>query len=572
MPSYKLAPVIAGNVRRVCDSLSALNLKYEIIPVDDGSADGSDKILSALASDIIRPVILPQNGGKGNALKAGFKASRGSLILLLDADLDLSPIFFPKFLEIMTEKDADIVIGSKRHRDSEIDYPVSRRFASAIYYALVRILTGLPVTDTQTGMKLFKRDALAYAFERMLVKRYAFDVELLSIANDKGYKVAEAPIKMEYGAKRGALTFANVKTVVTDTLAIFYRLRVLRYYQSVELSELASPPPTTTVIIACPGPGNYLAEAVKGLAQQTLPPTEVLIIPDEAFESPSDWPDFIRIIPSGKVRPAEKRNLGIKKACGEIIAFLDDDASPQPQWLMQALRHFSGAEIGGVGGSAITPPNDPKAAQLGGDVYASHLVSGNCRYRYFQERYRYVDDMPSCNLLVRTSLLREIGGYNTRYWPGEDTILCLDIVKKGFKIIYDPFATVYHHRRPLMGPHLRQIGRYAKHRGYFAKVFPETSRRVAYMIPSLFVLGIVLGIPAIILWPLLMPVYFGVLAFYGIITFVFSFHKSPIDWLIVWLGIILTHLWYGVRFIEGVLFGKMPNEVRAFDHGGTTHR
>lgn len=575
MPSYRLATSIAANVRRVDAVLATLGIDYEIIVVDDGSNDGSDSILVELAKDTsfsghrhLVPVILPVNGGKGNALKAGLKASRGALILLLDADLDLAPEMLPNFFNIMKRDGADIVIGSKRHPDSDIDYPFSRRVASSVYYGIVRMLTGLPVTDTQTGMKLFKREAIEWAFDRMLVKRFAFDVELLSIAHSAGYKVVEAPIKMEFGSKRGALTFANVKTVIVDTLAIFYRLRVIRYYDHVELSSISNPPPSVSVVIACPGPSAYLDEAIEGIQRQTFLPFEVIVLPDNDFEKPSDWPDYIRVIPTGKVRPAEKRNLGIDEAKGSIVAFLDDDASPQPQWLAQAVRHFSRPEVGASGGPAITPVGETRMAFLGGDVYASPLVSGNCRYRYVSERYREVDDLPSCNLIVRRDVLKEIGGYNTRYWPGEDTILCLDIVKKGLKIVYDPFAVVYHHRRKLFAPHLRQIGRYAMHRGFFARIFPQTSLRITYMIPSLFVLGIIFGIPAIIYFPVLAPVYYGILAFYGVVTLIASFHCNPIDWIIVWLGTILTHLWYGVRFMQGLLFGRMPKEVRAFDHGG----
>lgn len=575
MPSYRLATSIAANVRRVDTVLATLGIDYEIIVVDDGSNDGSDSILVELAKDTsfsghghLVPVILPVNGGKGNALKAGLKASKGALILLLDADLDLAPEMLPNFFNIMKRDGADIVIGSKRHPDSDIDYPFSRRVASSVYYGIVRMLTGLPVTDTQTGMKLFKREAIEWAFDRMLVKRFAFDVELLSIAHSAGYKVVEAPIKMEFGSKRGALTFANVKTVIVDTLAIFYRLRVIRYYDHVELSSISNPPPSVSVVIACPGPSAYLDEAIEGIQRQTFLPFEVIVLPDNDFEKPSDWPDYIRVIPTGKVRPAEKRNLGIDKARGSIVAFLDDDAAPQPQWLAQAVRHFSRPEVGASGGPAITPVGEARMAFLGGDVYASPLVSGNCRYRYVSERYREVDDLPSCNLIVRRDVLKEIGGYNTRYWPGEDTILCLDIVKKGLKIVYDPFAVVYHHRRKLFAPHLRQIGRYAMHRGFFARIFPQTSLRITYMIPSLFVLGIIFGIPAIIYFPVLAPVYYGILAFYGVVTLIASFHCNPIDWIIVWLGTILTHLWYGVRFMQGLLFGRMPKEVRAFDHGG----
>lgn len=569
MPAFRLAHIIEENLKRVEEVLCGLNFHYEIIPVDDGSGDGTPEILSRLTSETIRPIVLKKNSGKGNALRHGVKASRGDMILLLDADLDLTPELLPRFLDEMEKTNADIIIGSKRHPESIIDYPFSRRLASRVYYGIVRILTGLPVTDTQTGMKLFRREAIDWAFNRMLVKHYAFDVELLSIAHDAGFVVKEAPIKMEYGNKKGALTFHNVKTVLIDTLAIFYRLKVLRYYQNVELSELSEPPPEVSVVIACPECTSYLEEAMAGLSVQSLKPTEIIVIPDEPFEPPSHWPKEVRIIPSGKKRPSEKRNLGAEEARGEIIAFLDDDAMPDPAWLSQAVRHFSREDVGATGGPAVTPQNDSRFSRLGGDVYASPLVSGTCRFRYTPERFRYVDDLPSCNLLVRRSLMKEIGGFNTRYWPGEDTILCLDIVNAGFKIIYNPFATVFHHRRPLFGAHLRQIGRYAMHRGFFARIFAKTSRRISYMIPSLFVLGIVLGPIAAAFVPVLFPIYFGVIAFYLIVTFLASVHRNPVDWLIVWAGIILTHLWYGIRFIQGLFFGKMPHEVRAFDHGGT---
>ena len=593
MPAYRLADTIADNVRRVRDLLAG-QISFEIVVVDDGSGDGTAAAIQSVADespDVVRPLFLDANAGKGNAVRRGFYFSKGSYVLLLDADLDLLPEMIPGFFDVMLRDGADIVIGSKRHPDSKIDYPFMRRLASRVYYGIVKLLVGLPTTDTQTGMKLFRREALQWSFDRMLVKRFAFDLEMLSIAYEHGYKVSEAPIKMHFGDKMGALNFAAVRSVMTDTLAIFYRLRLIRYYQHVELSELSSPPPRVSVIIACPGPSSYLDEALAGLSSQTLPPYEIIVLPDEPIPAVAVSPQWkispishlpspisylpvgttripIRIVPTGRVRPAEKRNLGIKLATGDVVAFLDDDASPQPQWLAQACRHFSREKVGAVGGPAITPPRDPFLAQMGGNVYESPLVSGTARFRYVSERLRKVDDIPSCNLLVRTSLLREIGGFNTRYWPGEDTILCLDVVRRGHEMVYDPFAIVFHHRRPLFGPHLRQVGRYAHHRGFFCRKFPQTSLRFSYMVPSLFVLGAVLGPVACHYFPVLWPFYAGVMAFYVLITLLFAFKPRPHEWLILWLGIVSTHVWYGLRFIQGLLFGRMPKEVRAFDHGG----
>lgn len=570
MPAFRLSGIIGQNIRRVHDLFDG-NIPYEIVVVDDGSGDGTAAAIEKAAAefpDAVRPLLLMTNGGKGNAFRRGFAVSRGTHVLLLDADLDLLPERITDFFDIMKRDDADMVIGSKRHPDSDIDYPLMRRIASRVYYGIVKLLVGLPSTDTQTGMKLFRRDALQWSFDRMLVKRFAFDLEMLSIAYEHGYKVSEAPITMKFGDKMGALNFAAVRSVMTDTLGVFYRLKLIKYYQHVELSELSDPPPKVSVIIACPGPSSYLDEVLEGLAEQTLSPHEIIILPDEKYEATYDPKLPVRIMHTGRVRPAEKRNIGINAATGDVVAFLDDDTKPQSQWLVQACRHFSRPHVGASGGPAITPPWDPLMARLGGDVYASPLVSGNCRFRYVSERVRKVDDMPSCNLLVRTSILRKIGGFNTRYWPGEDTVLCMDVVNQGCEMIYDPFAVVFHHRRPLFGAHLRQIGRYAKHRGFFCRVFPQTSLRISYMIPSLFVLGLVLGPVACTFLPVLWWAYIGILGLYLLTVLACSWHLKIHEWLIVFMGIIATHIWYGIRFLQGLIFGRMPTEVKNFDHGG----
>ncbi len=573
MPAYGLETVIERNIETVCRLLEG-NIPFEVLPVDDGSRDGTAAAIRRAAArdpDHVHPVFVQVNAGKGNALKCGFAAARGSHILLLDADLDLDPVRITTFFDIMAEKQAAIVIGSKRHPDSVIDYPWHRRLSSVIYYTIVRLLIGLPISDTQTGMKLFTREALAWSFERMLVKTFAFDLEVLSIAHAQGYTVAEAPIEMHFGEKIGCLSWTNVKQVMIDTLAIFYRLRILRYYDSVEIAPPPEKPLFVSVVIACPGPSPYLTECLDALALQTYPHFEVLVLPD----APCDLgpvPFTLHVIPTGKIRPAEKRNIGIQQARGEVVAFLDDDAYPVPAWIEQAIKYFTMPDVGGVGGPGVTPPGDPFLGQASGRVYANPLVSGNYRYRYLGDRVRAsIDDFPSCNLFVRTDVLRAIGGYRTDFWPGEDTILCADIaIGQKRRIIYDPWVQVFHHRRPLFGPHLRQIGRYALHRGYFAKRFPATSLRISYLIPTFFVLGLVVGAMLACLHPWLRIAYFAVLAFYLLITFISSVSLSPALWLVTWLGVIATHVVYGVRFAQGLLARRMPCEVAAFDHPSET--
>lgn len=587
MPVYNLASEIAANIARTAELFDSHELRAELVPVDDGSTDGTAAELARAAQAkyehvVVRPVFCEKNGGKGAALRAGFEASTGEFVMLLDGDLDINPKQTPWFFEAMAAKGADIVIGSKRHPRSVVQYPWHRRLVSWVYFTIVRIFIGLPITDTQTGMKLFRRKALGEALGRMLVKTYAFDLELLSIAHQRGAKIAEAPVVIRFGNKFGALKAHTVKTMALDSLAVFYRLRVLKYYAHAEVPPKLGRAPLVSVVIACPNRSWMLDECLKALAAQTYRSFEVIVLPDGTdggSGAPAPMPEDVAVsfLPTGKVRPAEKRNIGIKAAKGEIVAFIDDDAYPDAHWIEYAVRYFGDETVGAVGGPGVTPPNDPFLARIGGRVYDNLLVSGNYRYRYKAGGVRRdVDDYPSCNLFVGKSLLDSFGGYRTDFWPGEDTLLCKDIVDSGKRIVYDPWVVVCHHRRALFGPHLRQLGRYAFHRGYFVKRFPSNSLHLSYFVPSLFVLYLFVWAALVIIpQPIVMSVEFFIvwnaamtvpLLAYVTLVALTTFAVNPLVWLMTACGVFATHVTYGIRFMGGLLARRAPCEFIGRDH------
>ena len=565
------------NLGALAAYLAAQGLDFRLIPVDDGSTDGTAQALRAFAekNPACHPVLLPENRGKGAALLAGLAEVAGDWVLLLDGDFDLDPAMLPHFFAEAERTGANIVVGSKRHPRAEVHYPLRRRLLSTCYHALTRRALHLPVSDTQSGMKLVRPEVLRYAAERMLVKAFAFDLELLVVALGGGYRVAEAPVRIaHFGHRWGCVSARVLWRTFIDTLAILYRERVLHYYASLTPPPLTAPGtdspsgPRFSLIVACPGDSAVLRRLIDALRAQTYRNFEVLFLPDHLLVRPETNYRF-RILATGSVRPARKRNMGALAAEGDILVFIDDDAYPRADWLANAAARLADPAIHALGGPGLTPPEDPPLAQLSGTVFASPLVSGNFRYRYFiQGALRRVEDFPSCNLFIRRAAFEAIGGFRENFWPGEDTLLCADLQRHGYSLWYDPRVVVYHHRRPLFGPHLRQVGRYALHRGYFARRIGLNSRRLSYHLPALFVLGLLLGLPAAYFLPLLALPYCATIALYLTLTATDALLEAPALRTVptIWAGIILTHLWYGLRFLQGLLARQMPCAVRPFDH------
>ena len=310
-----------------------------------------------------------------------------------------------------------------------------------------------------------------------------------------------------------------------------------------------------SIIIPVKEINDYIRTAIPHYLEMDFEDYELIIIPDhETNETFPEMGTKLRIIPSGETGPAQKRDMAIEYGRGEYFAFIDDDAYPSKDWLSVALKYFDNPKIGAVGGPAVTAPEDNIWQRGSGKVYESKLCSGSYTYRYLPEAKREVDDLPSVNLIVRADLFKQIGGYDSNYYPGEDTKLCLDIIRKGMIIQYDPRILVFHHRRTLFRSHLKQATNYAKHRGYFAKELPETSRKIAYFVPSLFVIGLMSGpILAVFVWKPFWYFYLSVIALYFILSLASISRPCGLRLrLLAVAGIFATHVGYGINFIRGL--------------------
>ena len=230
LPAYNEEDNIVKAISKVDEVASSLGFTYEIIVVNDGSNDGTEKraLEYAQNNNHIRVIGYPKNMGKGYAIKTGFMKAKGHAVIFLDSDLDIKPVRVKQYIQALDY--GDIVIASKRHPNSRVEVPPLRRFLSRGFNLLVRLLTRLDVSDTQSGLKAMRKDSLEKVFSSLLVKRYAFDVELLAVANLCGLKIIEMPVNLKI--TNGLFDLKEIFKMFIDLLAITYRIRIKRYYQN----------------------------------------------------------------------------------------------------------------------------------------------------------------------------------------------------------------------------------------------------------------------------------------------------------------------------------------------------
>lgn len=603
IPIFKKANDIYSAVDDAITAVQCLGRDFEIVLLTDGKGANLDYIKKFnIDEQKIKIVERNPNIAPSQSLLDGLSYVSDGILLYVDPDMDLAPGQVKILFDELYKNSADIVVASKVHGSSKVKYSIPRKAGSFLYSAFIKLLFGVKIPDTRPELKLFRYSALKEIVRRMVTKEYGFDLEILVLAHKLGCKVIYAPVTVEFKANLRQIGFLSLYFTLVDTAAIFYRLKIIKFYDRIQ--EAPGEFPFVSVVIPVAKPDELLrknllacsqlnysrtcseigclyeigsedagvgveealrrgqatqpqAEKITSLARSTYPNYEIIVLPDE--EGFDFWDNKVRIIPTGKIYPSEKRDLGIKEARGEIIAFLDDDAIPASNWLLNAVKYFSNEKVAAVGGPAVTPDDNTLMQKAGGAVYASLLVAGFKNCRYIPQMPQEVDDYPSCNLFVRKDILEKIGGFQTNYWPGEDTILCLKITKDlKKKIIYSPDVVVYHHRRALFLPHLRQIKRYALHRGYFVKKFPRTSLRLPYFMPSLLLLWLILGAVVSFWSPVFALIYLSANFIYLTLVALTSLATTdPKLTLLVFLGIIFTHITYGFWFLKGLVSVKL---------------
>lgn len=233
VPIYLQEKTIVPNLTQLKIVLDNIRYDYEIIAVVDGKIDQSYEKIKHAKIDKVTCITYHENLGKSFAVRLGMSHAKGDYVMFIDSGMEIDPNGISMLLEHMEWYDADIIVGSKRHLASHVQYSVMRRVLSYGYYFLVKVLFGIRVRDTQAGIKIFRKKVLEMVLPRMVEKKFAGDLEMLVISDALGFKrIYEAPIKLDYklGNLTTAATLRSILRMIVDTLAIFYRRNILRYY------------------------------------------------------------------------------------------------------------------------------------------------------------------------------------------------------------------------------------------------------------------------------------------------------------------------------------------------------
>jgi Glycosyl transferase family 2 len=455
MPVFNGAGFIAENVEIIRSEFAASGVSYELIVVSDGSVDATAERALAAGHPEVRVLHYDRNVGKGYAVKLGLLAARGQFVGFIDSDLDLHPAELPAFLAAMQREGLDAAIGSKRHPRSQVDYPVRRRVYSWLYQQLIRLLFHLDVRDTQVGMKLFRRPLIDAVVPHLLVKRYAFDLELLAVANDIGFRrIGEQPVRLDYRFSGTGLDPLAVAQALLDTAAIFYRVRILQYYRrrrQIVGERTAAPPLTIAVaLVGANADEEALRRSLAALG---------------GLEHAPDYVDVTRAAPRASDDDVTARRLELlERTDSDLIAFLTPGVLPGTNWLGAIVPYFANPSVVAIGGPILPSAAGDLSVVGAAALYESRFAAGPLARRHLPGNLREIVDQPLDNLVVRRDAARRSVAFADAAARRDDSDVCRTLASSGIAL-FTPDAAVVAPMPRLVRPLLRTVHAHATARG-----------------------------------------------------------------------------------------------------------
>jgi len=228
VPAYNEEERLVASLGKITSYLDAAGIDAEILVVDDGSKDRTAELAAkALLGRRGRVVRNGDNRGKGYSVRHGVLEARGRFVLLTDADLSTPIDEHAKLAAVIRDRDLDVVIGSRALPDSDVQVRQGwlRQTMGRSFNTIIRAVTGLPYRDTQCGFKLMDRERVKPLFDKMVVNRFAFDVELLFLCARFGLSVADVPVIWRNATGSKVSVFGDPLNMIADVLRVRWRFR-----------------------------------------------------------------------------------------------------------------------------------------------------------------------------------------------------------------------------------------------------------------------------------------------------------------------------------------------------------
>jgi dolichyl-phosphate beta-glucosyltransferase len=228
IPAYNEEYRLVSSLGKITSYLDAAGIDAEILVVDDGSKDRTAELAAkALTGRRGRVVRNGENRGKGYSVRHGVLEARGRFVLLTDADLSTPIDDHAKLAAVIRDRDLDVVIGSRALPNSDVQVRQAwvRQTMGRIFNAFIRAATGLPFRDTQCGFKLMDRERVKPLFEKMVVNRFAFDVELLFLCARFRLSVTEVPVTWRNAVGSKVSVLADPLNMIVDVFRVRWRFR-----------------------------------------------------------------------------------------------------------------------------------------------------------------------------------------------------------------------------------------------------------------------------------------------------------------------------------------------------------
>jgi len=529
VPVFNQAGAIVANIETIRRCLEgALGESFELIVVSDGSIDETEERLMEARSENVRTIHYDRNLGKGYAVRTGALEARGRWIAFIDADLDLHPSRLSEFLRVAESEQLDFAIGSKRHPDSHVLYPRSRRVASWLFQQYVRVLFRLDVRDTQVGLKLFRREIAEEVIPLLVVKRYAFDLELLAVSRALGFRrIRELPVTLDYQFTGSGVRSLAVLHALVDTAAIFYRLRILRYYKR----------------------KRRLLGSADLVQPSTLGQKVTIVTADPSVLGSLDWPsiDVVRVdrFDAASVRAA------VLAADTDIVAFVGDGVRPAGNWLSATVPYLTRSGVAAVVAPKMAPLTGALLERGAAAVSESRFGGGALYFRFTPGNLRFVTEFPDETMVVRRDPFLELGNV-----PLDE--VCRHLVENGDSVVYTPDTVLGDRPAPLFSPRFAEARAYGIRRGRQVRVARGRRLRLTTVLPVTLLAFLLLAPVALVIGDAWLRLWLSAAAVYCVVILASAAlsglrFRSPAVGAVTVPGLVGTHMSFAAGFVQGLL-------------------